>query len=131
MVVINRFVTGLGIGALAVAAGLSAAAVAQTLDFLGPVGDDEHPGYRDYVEMGCWQCHGFQGQGGDGDDGPALAPDVLPYEAFVNQVRRPYGVMPAYSPAILGDDRLRRIHDYLESLPAPPAPEAIPILSGD
>ena len=28
--------------------------------------------------------------------------------------------MPAYSPKVLSDDRLRRIYAYLESIPEPP-----------
>jgi mono/diheme cytochrome c family protein len=110
---------------------LSSPALAQekTLDFLGEVNDAEHPaGYRDYVENGCWQCHGFQGQG---TAGPALAPNPLPYEAFSTYVRKPGNVMPAYSSRILPEDRLRRIHGYLRSIPPAPDPDSIPLLSGE
>jgi mono/diheme cytochrome c family protein len=100
-----------------------------TLDFYGELNDAEHPsGYRDYVEMGCWQCHGFQGQGGRNN---SLAPRLLPFEAFANQVRRPRNTMPAYSQNILSDERLRAIYSYLEQIPASPEPSEIPLLSGD
>ena len=99
----------------------------KTLDFLGEINDAEHkPGYRDYVEMGCWQCHGFQGQGAGS---AALAPNPLPYEAFANQVRRPVNVMPAYSPNVLSDERLRRIYGYMQSIPPAPDISDIPLLS--
>jgi ubiquinol-cytochrome c reductase cytochrome c subunit len=107
---------------------LSAQAYAQdkTLDFLGEINDADHPaGYREYVENGCWQCHGFQGQG---MAGPALAPGPLPYEAFAAYVRKPAGVMPAYSPNILSEDRMKRIHAYLQALPPAPDPDSISLI---
>jgi mono/diheme cytochrome c family protein len=99
------------------------------LDFYGEVRDAEHPpGYRDFVEMGCWQCHGFQGQGASA---MALINPLIPYEAFSNQVRRPRNVMPAYSQNVLREEKLRNIYNYLENVPASPDPDAIPLLSGE
>ena len=98
----------------------------KTIDFLGEVNDAGHPaGYREYVENGCWQCHGFQGQG---MAGPELAPNPLPYEAFSALVRMPANVMPAYSPAVLSDDQMKRIHQYLESIPPAPDPDSISLI---
>lgn len=98
----------------------------KTFDFLGEVNDAQHaPGYREYVEQGCWQCHGFQGQG---MAGPALAPNPLPYEAFAVLVRKPANVMPAYSPALLSDEQLSRIHQYLQSIPPAPDPDSISLI---
>ncbi len=100
-----------------------------TRDFYGEINDAEHPaGYRDYVEMGCWQCHGFQGQGGRN---APLVVRLLPYEAFEHQVRHPRNVMPAYTRNILSDERLRAIYSYLEQIPPSPDPSDIPLLSGD
>jgi hypothetical protein len=100
------------------------------MDFFGPVEAKDHaPGYIEYVEMGCWQCHGFQGQGGS--SGPRLAPDPIPFEAFRNIVRQPYNVMPAYSPSVLTDEKLKRLHEYLQSIPASPGVFDIPLLSED
>ncbi len=99
----------------------------KTFDFHGEINDADHPtGYREYVENGCWQCHGFQGQG---MAGPALAPNPLPYEAFAALVRKPVNVMPAYSPALLSDEQMRRIHQYLQSIPKAPDPDSLPLLS--
>ena len=35
-----------------------------------------------FVKHGCWQCHGFVGQGGIA--GPALVPEVMPLEAMIS-----------------------------------------------
>ena len=52
-----------------------------------------------YVKHGCWQCHGFVGQGGV--TGPKLAPNPIPPEAFSAFVRFSAGGMPPYQKAIL------------------------------
>ena len=68
-----------------------------------------------YVEQGCYQCHGYDGQGGFA--GPRIAPQPLPFDAFATMVRYPPNLMPAYSKAMLSDEQLALIHEYLESLP--------------
>jgi mono/diheme cytochrome c family protein len=101
----------------------------ETLDYFGPVKDLEHAdGYREYVELGCYQCHGFQGQGATS---PKLVQPLIPYEGFANQVRRPRNVMPAYSSNVLTDQDLRKIYSYLQSIPSSPDPADIPLLSKD
>ncbi len=84
-------------------------------------------GKKDYVEMGCYQCHGYQGQGGRA--GSRNAPKPLSLEAFTRLVRRPLNVMPAYSPKVLSDEKLKRIHEYLNSIPEPPEVSTLPIFS--
>jgi len=79
-----------------------------------------------YLQFGCDQCHGRVGQGSGA--GLRLAPGPLEFEDFADIVRRPYGVMPAYSPKVLSDDDLARIHAYLSSIPEPPSLDAIPLL---
>jgi mono/diheme cytochrome c family protein len=85
-------------------------------------------GKKDYVEMGCYQCHGYQGQGGPGG---RIAPKPASLEAFTRLVRRPPNVMPAYSPKVISDEKLERIHKYLESIPEPPDVSTLPVLSGE
>ncbi|MEO8465038.1 MAG: c-type cytochrome [Gammaproteobacteria bacterium] len=70
-----------------------------------------------YVANGCYQCHGYAGQGGAG---ARLARTVYSFEAFSALVRRPANEMPAYAPQVLNDQALRSIYDYLRSLPEPP-----------
>ena len=73
--------------------------------------DASHPGRGDFIAVGCAQCHGYEGQGGGGA-GPRVAPDPLSLRLFMRVVRRPPNVMPAYSPTVLSDETLRRIHGY-------------------
>ena len=70
-----------------------------------------------YVANGCYQCHGYAGQGGAG---ARLARTAYSFEAFAALVRRPANEMPAYAPQVLNDRALRSIYDYLRSLPEPP-----------
>jgi len=80
-----------------------------------------------YVKHGCWQCHGFVGQGGIA--GPALAPNVMPFEAMNSFVRNTNRSMPPYKPEILSDADMKEIHAYLVALPKPADPKSIPLLS--
>ena len=83
-----------------------------------------------YVEHACYQCHGYEGQGG-GFGGPRIAPDPLPYATFAEVVRRPYGVMPAYSTKVLSDEEMKLIYDFVVSIPEPPEAEEIRSLLDD
>lgn len=82
-----------------------------------------NPKSRAYIESGCWACHGTQGQGGQG---PALRPNLRPKVVFDTIVRQgtPNGMIP-YSHSILPDGQLAEIYTYLQSLPAPTAPELL------
>jgi len=80
-----------------------------------------------FVQHGCWQCHGFAGQGGV--HGPKLVPDPMPLEAMAAFVRNTRGNMPPYQKAILSDADLADIHAYLASLPKPPDYKSIPLLN--
>ena len=79
-----------------------------------------------YVKHGCWQCHGFVGQGGVA--GPALAPKLMPLEAMTNFVRNSSRAMPPYREAILSNADMADIHAYLASIPKPADPKSIPLL---
>ena len=79
----------------------------------GAAPDERSP----YVAKGCYQCHGYAGQGGAG---ARLARTAYSFEAFAALVRRPANEMPAYAPQVLADGDLRTIYDYLRSLPEPP-----------
>ena len=70
-----------------------------------------------FVQHGCWQCHGFQGQGGV--TGPKLAPDPLPIEAFTAFVRTTDRAMPPYKESVLSNEELADIHAWLQSVPKP------------
>jgi mono/diheme cytochrome c family protein len=87
---------------------------------------DPVKGKATFARVGCFECHGHQGQGGF--TGPKLAPDPLPYDALAAFVRSSSGQMPPYSAKILSDDELGDIFAYLESIPKPPDPKTIPAL---
>ncbi len=80
-----------------------------------------------FVQHGCWECHGFVGQGGV--TGPKLAPSPMPLEAMSAFVRNSAGAMPPYQKAILSDADLADIHAYLQSLPKAPDYKSIPLLN--
>ena len=91
------------------------------------VAGDAAKGKATFVRVGCFQCHGHQGQGSVA--GLKLAPDPLPYETLVAFVRTSSGPMPPYSAKILSDEDLSDIYAYLESIPKPPDPKTIPALT--
>ena len=80
-----------------------------------------------YVKHGCWQCHGFDGQGSVA--GVKIAPNPMPFEALSAYVRNTNSSMPPYAKAVLSDADLADIYAYLQSIPKAPDPKTIPLLS--
>jgi mono/diheme cytochrome c family protein len=73
-----------------------------------------------YVAHGCWQCHGFEGQGSVTTSGGRVIADTqLPADAFAAYVRKPSAAMPPFSAAILSDADLADIYAYLQARPKP------------
>jgi ubiquinol-cytochrome c reductase cytochrome c subunit len=101
--------------------------VALTLAGGAAAAPDAARGKQTFVRVGCFECHGHQGQGGAA--GLKLAPDPLPYETLANFVRTSPGQMPPYSAKILSDDDLGDIYAYLQSIPKGPDPKTIPALN--
>ena len=79
-----------------------------------------------YKKYGCWQCHGYAGQGGAA--GPKIGPQPIAFAAFSRYVRQPAGQMPPYSPKVLKDSEMADIYAFVQSLPAPPSVDSIAIL---
>src|SRR5262245_65311107 len=79
-----------------------------------------------YAKVGCYQCPGYQGQGGAA--GPRIAPDPVPLDGLVAFVRTSSGEMPPYTAKVLSDNDLSDIHAYLQSIPRPPALADAPLL---
>jgi ubiquinol-cytochrome c reductase cytochrome c subunit len=88
----------------------------------GAHAQDVERGRALYASYGCYQCHGYVGQGGAA---LRIAPSPYPYEAFERLVRRPANEMPAYAPSVLNDDTLRAIYAYVMSIPRQPYLEEI------
>ena len=83
-----------------------------------------------FVQHGCWQCHGFVGQGSAATSAnKVLAPPVMPLDAFTSFVRSTNRAMPPYSEKILSNDDLADIYAYLQSIPKPADYKNIPLLN--
>jgi ubiquinol-cytochrome c reductase cytochrome c subunit len=88
---------------------------------------DVAKGKTAYVKNGCWQCHGFVGQGGLA--GPKLAPEPIPLPAMNAFLRNTNGAMPPYMEAVLSNEDLADIHAYLQSIPKAADYKSIPLLN--
>jgi len=106
--------------------GLAALAACLVLNCGAVLAASAEKGKAAYVQHGCWQCHGFQGQGGAA---PKLAPDPIPVEAFTAFVRTTDRTMPPYTEAVLSNADLADIHAYLQSIPKPADYKSIPLLN--
>jgi ubiquinol-cytochrome c reductase cytochrome c subunit len=83
-------------------------------------------GRKLFVSFGCYQCHGYEAQGGSA--GPRLAPRPIAYAQFMKYVRHPTNEMPPFTEKIVKDSELTDIHAFLRAQPAPPDLDKIPLL---
>ena len=90
-----------------------------------PKGDVAN-GKKIYSTYGCYQCHGYVGQGGAGT---RLAPRPAPFAAFSKYVRTPTGQMPPYTAKVVSDQEMADIYAFLLTIPPPPAVNTVPILA--
>jgi mono/diheme cytochrome c family protein len=91
---------------------------------------DADKGKVAFIKNGCWQCHGYEGQGSVAtSNGRVLARTQLPLDAFKAFVRTTNGAMPPFRPAVLSDEDLDNIYAYLQSRPQPKAASDIPLLN--
>ncbi len=89
---------------------------------------DATKGKANFERVGCYQCHGHQGQGGR--EGPRIADPVpLAWPALQAWVRTTSGDMPPYTPKVLSDAELIDIYAYLQSVPKAPDFKSVPLLS--
>ena len=102
---------------------LAATALAQEAK---PAGDPVI-GKKLFLSVGCYECHGTFGQGG-GRFGPKLAPNPLPANVFMRQLRRPAAAMPIYTMSDLSDAQAGDIIAYLHSIKPGKAAKDIPLL---
>ena len=84
-------------------------------------------GKRLFLRDGCWECHGYAGQGSR--DGARLADTALTTAQLTRYVRRPTGAMPAYIDKVITDAELADVWAYLKTLPAPRPVKDIPLLN--
>lgn len=88
---------------------------------------DAKKGRDIYVKVGCWGCHGYQGQGGVA--GPKIAPDPMPAEALLAYLRNASATrMPPYDANGLPDADVMHIRTYLASVPKTGDWKSVPLL---
>ncbi len=92
-----------------------------------PAGDVEN-GSKIYVSYGCYECHGYAGQGST-RSGPRIAPDPIPLAVFTYIVREPPDQMPGYSEKVMSDEEIADVYAFLKTIPQPPDVESIPELN--
>jgi ubiquinol-cytochrome c reductase cytochrome c subunit len=110
-----------------VVVGLAAFAASLALGQAGALAASAEKGKQAFLLHGCWQCHGYQGQGGV--TGLKLAPNPIPFETLSTFVRTTSRAMPPFSKEILSDEDLADIYAYLQSIPKGPDPSSIPLLN--
>ncbi len=120
----------LGATVLIAAAALAGVTVAQSDT---PPGNAQR-GKRLYLAVGCYECHGTTGTGAI--TGPKIAPNPVPFPAFIYQLRHPLGSppygnikMPAYGDTVLSDAQAADIYAYLASIGPSPSASKIPLLN--
>jgi mono/diheme cytochrome c family protein len=83
-------------------------------------------GRKLFVSFGCYQCHGYEAQGGSA--GPRLAPRPIAYAQFMKYVRHPTNEMPPFTEKIVKDAELTDVYAFLRAQPPPPDLDKIPLL---
>src|SRR5689334_16578917 len=76
---------------------------------------NEPRGKQMYARVGCYECHGFEGQGGSA--GPQLIAQTLNLQEFTKYIRQPGGQMPPYTAKVLSDQDLADIYAFIKTLP--------------
>ena len=82
-----------------------------------------------YTAFGCYECHGYQGQGSVQTGGSRIGPPKIPYSGFVGYIRQPAGEMPPYTSKALSDAQLADIYVFLQSRPPAVPSKSIPQLN--
>jgi len=109
---------------VAVALLIPLAATAQSQS--APSGNVDN-GKRLFLKDGCWECHGYAGQGGR--DGARIGATSLTLQGVIRYVRKPTGSMPAFTDRLITDQEMTDIYAYLKSLPPVKAAKDIPLLN--
>jgi mono/diheme cytochrome c family protein len=90
---------------------------------------DPKLGQHLFTADGCYECHGYLGQGSTQTGGTRLGPPQIPLSAFISYVRQPSSQMPPYTSKVISDQDLALIYSFLQSVPKPPPSKSIPLLN--
>jgi mono/diheme cytochrome c family protein len=99
---------------------------AATLLAQGPAGDAAN-GKKLFLRDGCYECHGYAGQGGVA--GARIAVIGPNPQGLIRYVRAPAGAMPAYTDKVITDQQLTDIHAYLQTMAKAKPAKDIPLLN--
>ena len=72
----------------------------------------------------CYSCHGTLGNGGAA---PRISNSPRTMEGFIQYVRNPQR-MPPYVNRVMSDQQLADVYEWLQTLPASPSVDSIPML---
>ena len=86
-------------------------------------------GRKLFVNYGCYECHGREGQGAAQTGAARIGPPQLSFEGFQGYVRKPANQMPPYTSKAVSDQDLADIYAFLKSIPMPPKGKDIPLLN--
>jgi len=93
-----------------------------------PAGNAEN-GKKLFVRDGCYECHGYLGQGAAQTGATRIGPPQRSFDGFLSYVRKPANNMPPYTVKAVPDKDLADIYAYLKSIPMPPKGKDIPLLN--
>src|ERR1700683_4657971 len=85
---------------------------------------DPANGKKLFLRDGCYECHGYAGQGGR--DGARIAAIGLNAQGLIRYVRAPGGAMAAYTDKVITDQELTDVWSYLQTLPKAKPAKDIP-----
>ena len=93
-----------------------------------PASANPKNGQHLYSSFGCYECHGYQGQGSVQTGGSRIGPPQIPYSGFVAYIREPSGQMPPYTSKVVSDTQLADIYAFLQSRPQAAPSKSMPLL---
>jgi mono/diheme cytochrome c family protein len=88
---------------------------------------DASNGKKLFLRDGCYECHGYAGQGGAA--GARIAAIGMNAQGLIRYVRAPAGAMPAFTDKVITDQELTDIWAYLQTMPKAKSPKDIPLLN--
>lgn len=103
----------------------AAALATATLIAQTPAGDAAN-GKKLFLRDGCYECHGYAGEGGAA--GARIAAIGLNAQGLIRYVRAPGGQMPAYTDKVISDQELTDVWAYLQTMPKAKPAKDIPLL---